>query len=46
MIEEKVASRIKKLRGKLSISKEELSSRSSVHRTYIEGLKSKTVIFQ
>lgn len=39
MIEEKVGSRIKELRGKLGISQEELGFRSGVHRTYIASLE-------
>ena len=39
MIEEKVGNRIKKLRGKLGISQEELGFRSGVHRTYIASLE-------
>ena len=39
MIEEKVGSRIKELRGKLGISQEALGFRSGVHRTYIASLE-------
>lgn len=39
MIEEEVGNRIKKLRGELGISQEELGFRSGVHRTYIASLE-------